>query len=74
MKQIFFNVIKFVKREEFGPVIPLFNVNERLSSMLIISRSSVERLKTKMRETEHEMMKEKRKMDEEKQEMENKKV
>jgi hypothetical protein len=28
MKQIFFNVIKFVENEKFGPVIPPFNVNE----------------------------------------------
>jgi hypothetical protein len=34
MKQIFFKVIKFVEKEKFGPVILLFNVNERLPSML----------------------------------------
>jgi hypothetical protein len=66
MKQIFFNVIKFVVNEKFGPVIPLFNVNERLSSMLDISVRSVERLKSEMREIEHDMMEKKRKMDEEK--------
>ncbi len=45
MKEIFFNVIQFVEKEKFGPVIPLFNVNERLSSMLAISMRSVARLK-----------------------------
>ncbi len=46
MKEIFFNVIKFVEKEKLGPIIPLFNVNEqRLSSMLNISMESVERLK-----------------------------
>ncbi len=45
MKKIFFNVIQFVEKEKFGPVIPLFNVNERLSSMLAISMRSVARLK-----------------------------
>jgi hypothetical protein len=41
IKQIFFNVIKFVEKEKFGAVIPLFNVNERLSSMLDISMRSI---------------------------------
>jgi hypothetical protein len=74
MKQIFFNVIKFDEEEKFGPVIPLFNVNERLSAMLDISMRSVERLKNEMREIEHDMMGRKRKIDEEKEEMENQKV
>jgi L-arabinose isomerase len=74
MKQIFFNVIKFVEKEKFGPVIPLFNVNERLSSMLDISMRSVERLKSEVREIGHDMMEKKRKMDEEKEEMENQKL
>ena len=74
MKQIFFNVIKFVEKEKFGPVIPLFNVNERLSLMLNISTRSVERLKNEMREIENSMMERKRKMDEEKEEIENQKA
>jgi hypothetical protein len=74
MKQIFFNVIKFVEEEKFGPVIPLFNVNERLSAMLDISMRSVERLKSEMREIEHDMMERKRKMDEQEEEMENQKM
>jgi hypothetical protein len=74
MKQIFLNVIKFLEKEKFGSIIPLFNFNERLSSMLDISVRSVERLKSKMREIEHDMMEEKRKMDQEKQKLENQKL
>lgn len=74
VKRIFFNVIKFVEEEKFGPVIPLFNVNERLSAMLDISMRSVERLKSEMREVEHGMMERKRKMDEQKKQMENQKI
>jgi hypothetical protein len=74
IKQIFFNVIKFVEKEKFGPIIPLFNVNERLSSMLNISTRSVERLKNEMREIEDSMMERRRKMDEEKEEIENQKA
>jgi hypothetical protein len=74
IKQIFFNVIKFVEKEKFGAVIPLFNVNERLSSMLGISMRSVVRLKSEMNEIEHDMMERERKMDEEKEELVNRKV
>jgi L-arabinose isomerase len=74
MKKIFFNVIQFVEKEKFGPVIPLFNVNERLSSMLAISMRSVARLKDEMKEIEHDMMEKKRKTDEEKEELENQKL
>ncbi len=74
MKQIFFNVIKFVEKEKFGTVIPVFNVNERLSSMLNISLRSVERLNSEMRDIEHDMMEKKRKMDEEKEDLERQKV
>jgi Sec-independent protein translocase protein TatA len=74
MKQIFFNVIKFVEKEMFGPVIPLLSINERLSAILDISMRSVERLKSEMREIEHDMMERKRKMDEQKEEMKNQKI
>ena len=74
MKEIFFNVIQFVEKEKFGPVIPLFNVNERLSSMLAISMRSVARLKSEMKEIEHDMMEKKRKMNDEKEELENQKL
>jgi len=52
VKKVFFNVIKFVEEEKLGPVIPLFNVNERLSSMLGISMRSVDRMKSEIRKTE----------------------
>jgi L-arabinose isomerase len=74
MKQIFFNVVKFVEKEKFGTIIPLFNLNERLSSMLNISLRSLERLKSEMRDIEHDMMEKERKMDEEKEDLENQKV
>jgi Sec-independent protein translocase protein TatA len=74
MKQIFFNAIKFVEKEKLGPVIPLYNVNERLSSMLNISIRSIGRLKNEMREVENSMMEKKRKMDEEKEELANQKA
>jgi len=41
MKQIFFNLIKFVEKEKLGPTTPFFNINEQLSSMLDISMRSV---------------------------------
>ena len=65
MKQIFFNVIKFVEKEKSGAVIPFFNVNERLSSMLGISLRSVERLKSEVRDIKHDMIEKKRKIDKE---------
>lgn len=74
VKEIFFNVIKFVEKEKFGTVIPVFNVNERLSSMLNISLRSVERLRSEMRDIEHDMMEKKRKTDEEKEDLERQKV
>ena len=74
MKEIVFNVIQFVEKEKFGPVIPLFNVNERLSAMLAISMRSVGRLKSEMKEIEHDMVEKKRKIDEEKEELENQKL
>jgi len=75
LKQLVFNVIKFVENEKNGPVIPLNNVNDRLESMLGISLSSVKKLKQEMREEQDRMMEEKRavdqaKRDKEKEEME----
>jgi hypothetical protein len=61
MKQIFFDVIKFVKKEKFGPVIPVFDVNERLLSTLDISMNSIERLNSEMKEIEHDLIERKRK-------------
>ena len=56
MKQLTFNVIRFVENEKNGTVIPLNNVNDRLQSMLGISLSSIRRLKQEMREKEKEIM------------------
>ena len=50
LKQLAFNVIKFVEIEKNGPVIPLNNINDRLQSMLVISLASVKRLKQEMTE------------------------
>ena len=66
IKQLMFNVIKFVESEKNGPVIPLNNVNERLESILGISMSSVEKLKREIREEESRLAEEKKKIDEEK--------
>ena len=66
LKQLAFNVIKFVKNEKNGPVIPLNNVNDRLQSMLGISLVLVKRLKQEMREEQERMMEEKRAIDQEK--------
>jgi hypothetical protein len=56
VKQIMFNVIKFVESEKGGCLIPLNNVNDRIKSILGISMSSVEKLKREMREQEREML------------------
>ena len=66
LKQLAFNVIKFVENEKNGPVIPLNNVNDRLQSMLGISLASVKRLKQEMREEQERMMEETRVIDQEK--------
>jgi hypothetical protein len=70
LKQLVFNVIKFVENEKNGPVIPLNNVNDRLESMLGISLSSVKKLKQEMREEQDRMMEEKRAVDQAKREKE----
>jgi hypothetical protein len=71
LKQLVFNVIKFVENEKNGPAIPLNNVNDRLQSMLGISLSSVKRLKQEMREEQDRMMEEKRAIDQAKRDKEN---
>ena len=55
LKQLAFNVIKFVKNEKNGHVISLNNVNDRLQSMLGISLVLVKRLKQEMREEQERM-------------------
>ena len=54
----------FVEDEKYGPVIPPFSVNKRLSAMLDISMRSIERLKSEIREIEHDMIEKKIKMEE----------
>jgi hypothetical protein len=45
VKQLMFHIIDFVESEKNGPVIPLYNVTDRLVKMLDISERSVYRLK-----------------------------
>ena len=70
LKQLIFNVIKFVENEKNGPVIPLYNVNDRLESMLGISLAPITRLKQEMREERDRIMEEKRAVDQAKQDKE----
>lgn len=70
LKQLVFNVIKFVENEKNGPSIPLNNVNDRLQSMLGISLASVKRLKQERREEQERMMEEKRTIDQAKRDKE----
>ncbi len=60
IKQLMFNVIKFVDSEKNGFIIPLNNVNERLKSILGTYMASVERLKKEMKEKESRIMEEKK--------------
>ena len=52
LKQLMFNVIRFVENEKSGTIIPLHNVNDRLQAMLSISLLSVRGLKEEMRQDE----------------------
>jgi hypothetical protein len=54
VKQTMFRVITFVEKEKNGPTIPLYNVNERLHSMLGISKQSITNLKDEMRELQRQ--------------------
>ncbi|CAF4565926.1 unnamed protein product, partial [Didymodactylos carnosus] len=45
VKQLMFHSINFVESEKNGPVIPLYNVSDRLVEMLGIFERSVRRLK-----------------------------
>ena len=50
-----FRVILFVaKSKKNGPIIPLYNVNERLSAMLGISDRSISNLKKEMNELQRQ--------------------
>ena len=44
VKQLMFHIIDFVESEKSGPIIPLYNVKDRLVKMLNISERSVYRL------------------------------
>ncbi|CAF1352181.1 unnamed protein product [Rotaria sordida] len=48
VKQLMFHIINFVESEKNGPVIPLYNVDDRLVKMLDISERSVRRLKQEL--------------------------
>lgn len=54
VKQTMFRVITFVEKEKNGPTIPLYSVNERLHSMLGISKQSITNLKSEMRELQRQ--------------------
>lgn len=71
LKQLVFHVIRFVENEKNGPVIPLYNVNDRLQSMLGISLTSIKNLKQEMRKEQERMVEEKRAMDLAKRDKEN---
>ncbi|CAF1610418.1 unnamed protein product, partial [Didymodactylos carnosus] len=47
VKQLMFHIINFVESEKNDPVIPLYNVNDRLVKMLDISKRSVKSVKLK---------------------------
>ena len=72
LKQLMFNVIRFVENEKSGTIIPLNNVNDRLQAMLGISLSSVRRLKEEMRQDEGRLIEERQLIEQERQEGESK--
>ena len=58
LKQLMFNVIRFVENETCSAIIPLNNVNNRLQAMFGISLSSVRRLKEEIRQDEGRLIEE----------------
>lgn len=70
VKQLIFHVIDFVESEKNGPVIPLYNVKDRLVKMLNISERSIYRL---THELHHLRCKEINKISQEQQAIEEKK-
>ena len=54
LKEMMFCVILFVENEKNGPIIPLYNVNERLSAMLDISDRSIWNFKKEMNELQRQ--------------------
>ena len=53
-KQLVFSVIEFVESEKTRPAILLYNVNQRLQSILQISERSIYRLKQEMKKLKAE--------------------
>ena len=74
LKQLTFNVIRFVENEKSGTIIPLNNVNDRLQAMLGISLSSVRRLKEEMRQDEGRLIEERQLIEGERQRKENQRL
>ena len=74
LKQLMFNVIRFVENEKSGTIIPLNNVNDRLQAMLGISLSSVRRLKEEMRQDEGRLIEERQLIEQERQRKENQRL
>ena len=74
LKQLMFNVIQFVENEKSGTIIPLNNVNDRLQAMLVISLSSVRRLKEEMRQDEGRLIEERQLIEGERQRKENQRL
>ena len=74
LKQLTFNVIRFVENEKSGTIIPLNNVNDRLQGMLGISLSSVRRLKEEMRQDEGRLIEERQLIEGERQRKENQRL
>ena len=74
LKQLMFNVIRFVENEKSGTIIPLNNVNDRLQAMLGISLSSVRRLKEEMRQDEGQLIEERQLIEGERQKKENQRL
>ena len=52
VKQLMFRIIDFVEKEKTGPIIPLYNAASRLESMPGISRGSVFRLRSEMKQNQ----------------------
>ena len=59
LKQLMFNVIRFVENETCSAIIPFNNVNNQLQAMLGILLLSVRRLKEEIRQRENRISKEK---------------
>ena len=74
LKQLMFNVIRFVESEKCGAIIPLNNVNDRLQAMLGISLSSVRILKEEKRQLGSPMSEEKLLIEQERQMKENQRL